>query len=73
MATQKELIKIRKLAINRKATLITRLQKWQQKNNDQKCDEIYMRLQYENEIIQNCDTSLGAYATHTTTNTQLDQ
>ena len=56
----KELRKTYNLAVKRRATLIKRLQAAQAKNDSVKCDQIYMRLAFENEIIDNCAKDLEA-------------
>jgi len=49
---------IMSLAQKRRATLIRRLEAAQAKYDDVKCDQIYMQLQGENEIIGNCKRQL---------------
>lgn len=56
----KELRKIYNLAVKRRATLIKRLQAAQAKQDEVKCDQIYMRLAFENELIDNCSKDLEA-------------
>ena len=56
----KELRKTYNLAVKRRATLIKRLEVAQAQHNDVKCDQIYMRLAFENELIHNCAKELEA-------------
>lgn len=56
----KEIRNAYKLAVKRRATLIKRLEVAQSKQDNVKCDQIYMRLAYENELIHNCAKDLEA-------------
>ena len=58
-ATVKRVVR---LALARRATLIKRLHQAQVQRDDRKCDQIYMRLQNENTIIEDCERMLRAAA-----------
>lgn len=53
MLKAKELARIVKLATARRATLLTRLEKAQLKQDDVACDRIYSAIANENELIHN--------------------
>jgi hypothetical protein len=56
--TKQELNKIIKSATSRRQTLIKRLHLAQSKQDNVKCDQIYFRLQAENELITNAQKTL---------------
>lgn len=58
MFNLKELQQIVKLAEQRRATAILRLHKAQEQGNDAKCDQLYAKIAYNNEIIENATNSI---------------
>lgn len=53
-----ELKQIIKLATKRRATQLARLSRYQASGDALKCDQIYARISYENEILHNAGREL---------------
>lgn len=54
-----QLRKVLNSSIKRRTTLVKRLQLWQSRGNDAKCDQIYSQIWLENANIEYCQRELN--------------